>query len=68
MKKRIFMVYLFCIFFMLETPAYAYLDPSTGSYVIQVIAGVVLAAGASIAYYWKRIINRFTGKGKKNEE
>ena len=33
----------------------AYLDPSAMTYVIQVIAGIVIAGGAGIAVYWKKI-------------
>ena len=33
----------------------AYIDPSSMTYLIQIIAGVVIAAGAGIGFYWKRI-------------
>ena len=33
----------------------AYIDPSSMTYLIQIIAGVVIAAGAGVGFYWKRI-------------
>jgi len=32
----------------------AYLDPSVMTYMIQVVAGVVVAAGAVIGVYWRK--------------
>jgi hypothetical protein len=44
----------------LETiPTWAYLDPGTGSYVIQVIIGGIVAGGAVIKMYWKKIKSFF---------
>lgn len=34
---------------------FAYIDPSSMTYLIQIIAGVVIAAGAGVGFYWKRI-------------
>lgn len=33
----------------------AYLDPATTSYIIQVVAGVVIAGGVAIGVFWKKI-------------
>lgn len=33
----------------------AYIDPSSMTYLIQIIAGVGIAAAAGIGFYWKRI-------------
>jgi hypothetical protein len=52
---------LFLGFF--SKPAFAYLDPGTGSYVVQVLIGVVLAASVTIKVYWKKITNFFTKRG-----
>ena len=45
----------------------AYIDPSSMTYLIQIIAGVVIAAGAGIGFYWKRIKRYFRSK-KENAE
>lgn len=42
-------------------PAYAYLDPGTGSIILQALAAGVLALGVG----WRWIINFFKNLGKK---
>ncbi|HEX7016750.1 MAG TPA: hypothetical protein VF191_14675 [Cyclobacteriaceae bacterium] len=37
------------------THAHAYLDPGTGSMIVQAIVGVVAVAGTSVALYWQRV-------------
>ncbi len=34
--------------------AEAYIDPSVATYVIQAVAGIVIAAGAVIGIYWRK--------------
>lgn len=46
-------------------PSYAYIDPATTSYLIQIVAGVVIAAGATLGIFWKKIKLAF--KRKKME-
>lgn len=48
---------------------YAYVDPATLTYVIQIVAGVFIAGGVAIGVYGRKIKKFFT-KGKtvtKNE-
>ncbi len=55
MKKRIapFAYFFICFAALLMLPAKAYLDPSVTTYVIQVVAGVAVAVGATIGIYWR---------------
>lgn len=49
------------------SPAFAYLDPGTGSMVLQAILGAVAIAGATISVYWQRVrafFSSLTGKKK----
>ena len=46
----------------------AYIDPSSMTYLIQVIAGVVIAAGAGLGFYWKRIRRSIRKKKREREE
>lgn len=46
----------------------AYIDPSSMTYLIQIIAGVVVAAGAGVGFYWKRIRRYFRNKKREKEE
>jgi phosphotransferase system glucose/maltose/N-acetylglucosamine-specific IIC component len=47
---------------------FAYIDPSSMTYLIQVLAGVVIAAGAGIGFYWKRIRRSIRKKKREKEE
>ena len=46
----------------------AYIDPATSSYVIQIIAGVVIACGAAVGIFWKRIRMFFRNRKIKRLE
>lgn len=48
-------VLLVALFVCLSTPAFAYLDPGTGSMILQVIIGAIAAALVSIKLAWRRI-------------
>ena len=43
-------------------PANAYLDPSVMTYSIQVVAGVVIAIGAVIGIYWRKMRKKVSDK------
>jgi len=48
-------------------PVFAYLDPGTGSFIIQMIIGAVVAAGAFIKIYWRKIKAYFTKEEDSRE-
>ncbi len=50
--------------FVSVSPAYAYLDPATGSYILQILAGVFLGAVYIVKVYWFRI-RTFVGGFRK---
>lgn len=55
MKKILSKVYFTaCLAVALSVTASAYLDPSVMTYTIQIIAGVLVAAGAAVGVYWRR--------------
>lgn len=64
--KRFFLSLILFVCTLLATAvsAAAYLDPSAMTYVIQAIAGVVIAGGAAIVIYWRKI-KLFLSKKKK---
>ena len=41
---------------ILVQPAYGYLDPGTGSYIIQLLVGGLLGGLFAIGLFWKRVI------------
>lgn len=48
-------------------PAYAYLDPGTGSILIQGVIASIAAAGMVLKLYWHRLID-FLGLGKNKDQ
>jgi len=48
-------VLLFLFHLMFPQTAYAYLDPGTGSYLLQVGLAVLVGASFVIKIYWRRI-------------
>tara|TARA_B100001996_G_scaffold60459_1_gene43229 strand:- start:376 stop:579 length:204 start_codon:yes stop_codon:yes gene_type:complete len=62
--KKILLIF---IFFLPSVNAYAYLDPGTGSLILQALLGVLAAVGAYITLYWrkfKNLINKIVQKKK----
>lgn len=41
-------------FAALIVPAHAYLDPGTGSMILQAIIGAIAVAGATLSVYWAK--------------
>lgn len=46
--------------------AYAYLDPGSGSLIIQMIIGAAAGAGIAIKVYWVKIKEKFSTKLSRN--
>lgn len=44
-----------CILFLMPQAAQAYLDPGTGSYIIQIAIGVVAGGVFALKIYWTRV-------------
>jgi hypothetical protein len=53
------------VLLFLTRPAHAYLDPGSGSMVLQLLLGGVAAVGVVIKLFWHRILNIF---GIRKEE
>ena len=53
------------IIFISAKNGFAYLDPGTGSYIVQVIIALVVGAAFSIKMFWKRIVSFFRNTFKK---
>lgn len=61
---------LFVLFLLLLTPAPAhalYLDPATGSLILQVVAAAVLTAGITFKRWWYRFRSFFSSLGRRGE-
>jgi hypothetical protein len=60
---------LICIVFLIISAptASAYIDPGTGSLVVQIIIAGVLAASVSIKVFWKKIKAFFTARSSRKK-
>ncbi len=63
----------FFMFLLLSLPvnAYAYLDPGTGSYIIQMLIAVFLGGLYAVKIYWQKIklyFSKFFSKGSEENK
>lgn len=61
---------LFLLFFcglIFSRDAFAYLDPGSGSYIIQILIGTLLGGFFAIKVYWRRLKSYFSKDGKDEE-
>jgi hypothetical protein len=60
MILRVALVLAACL--SIASPAYAYLDPGTGSMLISAVLGVAAAVGLAVKMFWYRLVGFFRGK------
>lgn len=66
-SRAVSFIYFFSCFFTLFTvPVHAYIDPSAVTYIIQGVAGVLIALGAAFTIFRHKIFGLF--KSRKKEE
>tara|TARA_E500000178_G_C16783057_1_gene644511 strand:- start:511 stop:741 length:231 start_codon:yes stop_codon:yes gene_type:complete len=65
-KTLIYLTSNIIAIFLIVTNAYAYLDPGTGSFILQAIIGFLAALSAGFLYYWTKVKNFFLKFFKKN--
>jgi hypothetical protein len=53
--------------FLLPLCGYGYIDPGTGSYIIQLIIAAFIGISLSLRIFWKRIKALFSKKAKSDE-
>ena len=61
-------ILFFFLFFLINTNAYAYLDPGTGSIILQAIIGAFAAFFTSIYLFWAKVKNFFKKIFYKNKK
>jgi hypothetical protein len=52
---------------LVSSPAYAYLDPGTGSMLIQGALAALAVASAAVAAFWTRLRQIFSGRRRPAE-
>ena len=50
--------------FLAASPASAYLDPGTGSILVQGLVAALAVASAAVAAFWSRLRQHFAGRRK----
>jgi len=66
MKKTLSLLLIYNIFII--NNAYAYLDPGTGSIILQAILGAIAAGFSYCAFYWSKIKNFFKKNNSKKDK
>ena len=59
---KYFCAVLLAVWLMLEVPVEAYLDPGSGSMLLQILLGGFAAVGVIAKLYWNRVTSLFTRK------
>lgn len=59
---------LLAIAFLLPNNAFAYIDPGSGSVLLQLLLAGIVGAGMFIKMYWNRFIAIFSGKKNDNQD
>ena len=66
MDRRIVLV--ICILLLPALPAHAYLDPASGSMILQMILGGLAGAALVIKLYWRRLLGVFGRKKPEHDD
>ena len=56
------------LLFISEVPAFSYIDPGTGSIILQALLGALAAIGTTITIYYQKIKNFFSRFKKKKDK
>ena len=48
--------------------ANAYIDPGSGSFIVQMAIGALLGVSLAVKVFWRRLIGFFTGRNRKASE
>ena len=62
------LILFFLFLFFNNSVAHAYLDPGTGSIILQAIIAVFALIGYYIGFYWKKVKNFFKKFSKKKSK
>jgi len=66
--RKGFMLVLLFVLLINTRSVYGYLDPGTGSYVIQIILAAILSLGVGVRIFWSKIKRFFKKKSADQED
>lgn len=59
-KKFLFVIGLISLYYLVApNRLYAYLDPGSGSYIMQIIIGIAIGGAFGVKIFWRRIYGFF---------
>lgn len=61
-------IFLFIVYFAFQGNAHAYLDPGTGSIILQGIIAAIALVGSYLSFYWKKVKDFFKKFSKKKSD
>lgn len=64
--RKDFIVIAFISILFFPVTAHAYLDPGSGSYMLQILLGAIAAGFFVVKHYWQKMVVFFKSKGLKN--
>ena len=64
MKSTLIILALLFTTSFFVSDAYAYLDPGTGSVIIQALIGVLVGLGITLKIYWSKLREKLSGYSK----
>lgn len=67
MKAGFFLYFFSCFFVVFSSDVHAYIDPSAVTYIIQAVAGVLIALGAVLTIFRHKIKALFGRKKKTGD-
>ena len=67
-KLILFVAVLFIFHQFFISNAYAYIDPGSGSLIIQMLIGTLVGLGITLKIYWHKIIMKFSGFSEKDDK
>ena len=65
MLKKTFLSLIVLLVMAWPSPSHAYLDPATGSMLIQFLLGGIVAVGVTVKLYWEKVRGLWQKKGLK---
>ena len=67
-KLILFVAVLFIFHQFFISNAYAYIDPGSGSLIIQMLIGTLVGLGIALKIYWHRIRMKFSNFSEKSDK
>ena len=68
MKRNCLIILIILNLLFIPSDAYAYLDPGTGSIIIQAVLAFFAAVGSVLSLYWEKFTNFFKKKSKEKDK